>query len=577
MASSPTGSPTGSPTRTGSAGPGRAGPGPERADDAAEGSTPAEVAHHAVAIIGAGFAGVGLAHLLMRSGRDDVVVLERGPEVGGTWRDNTYPGAQCDVPAHLYSYSFAPNPNWTRTYADGDEIQQYLRNCADRFGVRPRLRLNTTVTGVRWDPHGQRWRIATTGCEGDGSLSASVVVVATGLLSEPSVPELDGLATFAGETFHSGAWRHDVDLAGKRVAVVGTGASVVQFVPAIAPVAGHLSVFQRTPPWVVPRSNPPISARRRAWYRRIPALQQLARAKTFWARELYALALTRRTRWLERGEQLARRHLADQVPDPALRALCTPDYAFGCKRVLLSDDWYPTLARPDVDLVPHAVRSVTPTGVVDDTGCHHDADVLIFGTGFAVTTHPMFDAIVGPDGTSLGAQWRSEGMAAHLGTEVSGLPNLFVVTGPNTGVGHTSMVFMMEAQFAYILDALDTMDRLGVTTAEVRSSIQEASNAALAQRMDSTVWTTGGCGSWYLDAAGRNTTLWPGTAWSFHRRLRHWVPGDHLLGFGPNLDPTGVEPGVATAAGTGVAQPGGVADDAACATADSYNRRIDPP
>ena len=510
-------------------------------------------AHHAVAIIGAGFAGVGLAHLLQQSGRQDVVVLERAAEVGGTWRDNTYPGAQCDVPAHLYSYSFAPNPDWTRTYADGAEIQQYLRDCADRFGIRPRLRLNTTVTGVCWNTAANRWRLTTTGPDGDGVLTASVVVVASGLLSEPSVPDLEGLGTFRGETFHSGAWRHEVPLDGRRVAVIGTGASAVQFVPAIAPSAEHVSVFQRTPPWVVPRANPPISTRRRALYRRLPALQSLARAKTFWARELYALALTRHTRWLERGEQLARRHLADQLRDPALRALCTPDYAFGCKRVLLSDDWYPTLARGDVELVPHAVQAVTPDGVVDETGRHHGADVLIFGTGFAVTTHPMFDTIIGPDGTSLGERWRNHGMSAHLGTEVAGLPNLFVVTGPNTGVGHTSMVFMMEAQFAYILDALRTMERLGATTSEVRASIQEASNAALARRMADTVWTTGGCGSWYLDAAGRNTTLWPDTAWSFRRRLRHWIPGDHLLGFG---DP---------AAG---GQPEG-GSDAACATADS--------
>lgn len=527
---------------------------PPSPDDPAPGppATGSGVAHHAVAIIGAGFAGVGLAHLLQQFGRRDVVVLERAAEVGGTWRDNTYPGAQCDVPAHLYSYSFAPNPDWTRTYADGAEIQQYVRDCADRFGIRPLLRLNTTVTGVRWDAAASRWHLTTTGPDGDGALTASVVVVASGLLSEPSVPDLEGLGTFRGETFHSGAWRHDVALEGRRVAVVGTGASAVQFVPAIAPSTSHISVFQRTPPWVVPRANPPISGRRRALYRRVPALQSLARAKTFWARELYARALTRHTRWLERGEQLARHHLAAQLSDPALRALCTPDYAFGCKRVLLSDDWYPALARPDVELVPHAVQAVTPDGVVDETGRHHEADVLIFGTGFAVTTHPMFDTIIGPDGTSLGEWWRRDGMSAHLGTEVAGLPNLFLVTGPNTGVGHTSMVFMMESQFAYILDALNTMDRLGATTSEVRASIQEASNAALARRMADTVWTTGGCGSWYLDAAGRNTTLWPDTAWSFHRRLRHWIPGDHLLGFG--------------------SAPGGQAEggsDAAWSTADS--------
>lgn len=492
-----------------------------------------DVPHHRVAILGAGFAGVGLAYQLVQAGHSDIVILERATEVGGTWRDNTYPGAQCDVPAHLYSYSFAPNPHWTRTYADGAEIQAYLERCADHFGIRPLLRTTTTVTGVRWEHDGRRWHLTTATPNGPDSLTADIVVVATGLLSEPSVPELDGLASFAGETFHSGAWRHDVDLGGRQVAVVGSGASAVQFVPAIAPVAEQLTVFQRTPPWIVPRANPPISASRRRLYQRMPAIQQLQRARTFWSRELYALALTRHTHWLERGEQLARRHLANQVPDPVLRAACTPEYAFGCKRVLLSDDWYPTLSRPNVTLVPDAVQAVTPDGVVDASGRHHRADVLIFGTGFAVTTHPMFDVIVGPDGTSLGERWRRHGMTAHLGTEVAGLPNLFVVTGPNTGVGHTSMVFMMEAQFAYILGALATLDRLGADTVEVRAEAQATSNAELARRMANTVWTTGGCGSWYLDAAGRNTTLWPSTAWSFHRRLRHFVPSDHHFSYRP--------------------------------------------
>ena len=474
--------------------------------------------HHRVAIIGAGFGGLGLAHHLRSKGIDDLVLLERASTVGGTWRDNTYPGAQCDVPAHLYSFSFAPNPDWSRTYADGHEIQAYLERCADRFGLRPHIRFNTAVTSVRWNDPKRHWDITTT----NGDLTATSVVVATGLLSEPDMSAVRGIDTFGGEVFHSGGWRHDVELTGRRVAVVGTGASAIQFVPAVAPVTDHLTVFQRTPPWIVPRTNPPVSATRRHWYRRFGVTQRLQRARTFWTREVLAVAMTRRTDWLTRGEQLARRHLEAQVSDPALRRRLTPDYALGCKRVLLSDDWYPALQRDNVSLVDRSVDHVVTDGVVDAAGEFHPADVLILGTGFNVTHHPMFSSIIGRHGTSLGTQWSANGMAAHLGTTVAGFPNLFLVTGPNTGVGHTSMVFMMESQYPYITGALHTIGDRGALALEVRDDAQRGSNDALAARMESTVWTTGRCASWYLDDHGRNTTLWPDTAWAYRKRLRRF-------------------------------------------------------
>ena len=481
--------------------------------------------HHRVVIIGAGFGGLGLAHHLRRAGITDVVLLERAASVGGTWRDNTYPGAQCDVPATLYSYSFAPNPDWSRNYADGPEIQAYLERCADEFDLRPAIRLRTEVTSVRWNDTGRHWVLTTT----TGPVTASAVVVATGLLSEPDMAAVPGLEAFAGDVFHSGAWRHDVDLTGRTVAVVGTGASAIQFVPAIASGVGHLTVFQRTPPWIVPRTNPSISPVRRRVNRRFRIVQRLQRLRTFWQREILAVAMTRRTGWLARGEQLARRHLETQVSDPALRARLTPDYALGCKRVLLSDDWYPALQRPNVTLVDTAVDHVDVDGVVDAHGTHHDADVLIMGTGFNVTHHPMFNRITGRHGATLGEQWAERGMQAHLGTTVSGFPNLFLVTGPNTGVGHTSMVFMMESQFPYITGALLTLGERGAAALEISDTAQAASNAELAAAMASTVWTTGNCSSWYLDDHGRNTTLWPATAWAYRRRLRRFDAENYLL------------------------------------------------
>jgi len=480
--------------------------------------------HHRIVIVGAGFAGLGLARQLRRAGHSDVVILERAGDVGGTWRDNTYPGVQCDVPAELYSYSFARNPGWTRSYADGAEIEAYLQDCASRFALWGVIRLNTEMVHARWSPDDGLWHLETrrTTDGATAQLTAAVVVVATGSLSEPLVPDLPGADTFTGEMFHSAEWPGDLDLSGRRVAVVGTGASAVQFIPAIARDVGHLTVFQRTPPWIVPRHNPAIGPATRRRYRRFGFLQRLRRARTFWTRELLGAALTRHPRWLRRGEQLARRHLAAQVPDERLRADLTPDYALGCKRVLLSDDFYPALGRDNVEVVTDRITSLVGDGVVTADGRHHGVDTVIWGTGFAVTDHPVAHRVAGRHGATLAAHWAAGGMRAHRGTTVPGFPNLFLVTGPNTGVGHTSMVFMMEAQYRYVLGALAELDKLrlrGVAALEVTAGAEESDHDYLAERLTTTVWATGGCTSWYLDDQGRNTTLWPGSAWSFRRRL----------------------------------------------------------
>jgi cation diffusion facilitator CzcD-associated flavoprotein CzcO len=476
------------------------------------------VEHYRVVITGAGFAGIGMAAGLLESGETDFLVLERGDDVGGTWRDNTYPGCACDVPSHLYSFSFAPNPDWSRTYSPQPEIQAYLRDVARDRGVLPYLRLRTELLDASYDEAAGRWRLRTS----TGELTADVLVAATGPLSEPAVPTVPGLESFAGAVWHSAEWNHDHDLTGERVAVIGTGASAIQFVPRIQPKAGSLTVFQRTPPWIMPRPDRRITGLERAAYRRLPALQRLVRWLVYWRQELVLMpGLVYFPSLLAGVEKLARRHIAKQVPDPVLREKVTPSYRMGCKRVLISNDWYPALSAPNVDVVTEPITEVRPHAVVTADGVEHPADTLILGTGFNVTDIAIADRIHGTDGRSLAEVW-DHSPQAYLGSTVPGYPNLFFVVGPNTGPGHTSVVFYIESQVRYLLDALAQMRRDRVRRLEVRRDVFERFNARLQQRMRRTVWTTGGCSSWYLDAKGRNTTLWPGPSFEVMLRTRRF-------------------------------------------------------
>jgi cation diffusion facilitator CzcD-associated flavoprotein CzcO len=472
-----------------------------------------------VAIIGAGFAGLCAAIRMKQVGLHDFVILERGNDVGGTWRDNTYPGAACDVPSHLYSFSFAPNPDWTRSFSPQGEIQAYLRRCATDFGILPHVRFEEEVTSADWDDDRQRWVVTT----GKGVVEAQFLIGAMGALSEPAVPKIPGLETFEGETFHSAEWRHDLDLRGRRVASIGTGASAIQYVPEIAPAVAQLDVYQRTPPWIIPRTDRAISRGERWLYRRLPALQRLVRASIYWSRELYALGFTRTggRRLMRLPEAIARKHLERQVPDPDLRARLVPGYAIGCKRILISNDYYPALTRENVSLVTDGIREIRPRSILTADGVERPADTIIFGTGFAVTDIPAARRIRGRGGLLLGEAW-SEGMQAHKGTTVAGFPNFFMLIGPNTGLGHTSMVYMMEAQVNYVLDGLRQVVVGGIDALEVRPEAQAASNAALQEKMRDTVWTTGGCASWYLDSSGHNTTLWPDFTFRFRRGTRRF-------------------------------------------------------
>ncbi|WP_380169323.1 flavin-containing monooxygenase [Jannaschia sp. R86511] len=482
--------------------------------------------HVRVAVVGAGFSGLGAAARLVRRGETSLVVLDRGREVGGTWRDNTYPGAACDIRSDLYSFSFAPNPDWSSLYAGRAEIQTYLERTVADEGLRPYLRLGTEVLRADWDESAALWRVATD----RGPWTAEVLVVAAGPLVQPRWPDLPGLDDFAGPRLHSATWDDTVPLAGRRVGVIGTGASAVQLVPPVAERAEHLTVFQRSAPWVVPRRDRPTSPRRRRWFARWPWLQRLSRERVFRRNDLTHLALAHRRpgRALER---LALAHLRRQVGDPALRRVLTPGYRLGCKRILVSDDYYPALARADVDLVTAPVAAVTATGVTTADGVEHPLDVLVCSTGFDATDPPVAHRLHGRDGRTLAEHWAGTGMQALRGTAVAGFPNLFYLVGPNTALGHNSIVAIIEAQVGWLLQALD---RASADLAPGERAVLEPTVAAqrawseqVQADLAGSVWVAGGCTSFYLDDRGRNTTLWPHRAAAFRRAVRRFDPAEH--------------------------------------------------
>ena len=462
-------------------------------------------AHVRVAVIGSGFAGLGMAIRLREQGAEDFLVLERAHDVGGTWRANTYPGAACDVPSRLYSYSFAPNPEWSRSFSPQSEILDYLRDCARRFGVTPHLRFGCRVEGAAWDDEAGVWRVSTS----DGDLTADVLVSAAGALSDPKLPDIPGADGFTGKVFHSAGWDHDHDLTDERVAVVGTGASSIQIVPEIQPRVAQLDLYQRTPAWIVPRTDRAFTRVERILFKRLPVLDRLARAAIYWSRESYVIGFAIQRKVMKLPGMIARRHLRTQVPDPELREKLTPEYTIGCKRILISNEFYPALSKPNADVITSPIKEIRERAIVTEDGVEHPTDTIVFATGFQVTPPPIASCLRGRGGERLVDVWRERGMQAHKGTTIAGFPNLFFLVGPNTGLGHTSMVYVIEAQIQYVLDALRTMEREHLEAVEPRPEAQEAYNAHLQERLKGTVWDQGGCASWYLDDTGRNTTLWP--------------------------------------------------------------------
>ena len=462
-------------------------------------------------IIGAGFAGLCAAVKLDDDGERDFVVIEKGSDVGGTWRDNTYPGAACDVPSQLYSFSFAPNPEWTSSFSPQPEIQAYIRRVAERSGTLDRFLFDTTVEHAAWDDEAQRWAVDTSA----GRFLARTVISGAGGLSEPKLPDIAGIEGFQGELFHSAQWNHDVDLTGKRVAVIGTGASSIQIVPEVQKLAGHVDVYQRTAPYVLPRNDRTYGRLERLALRHVPGLQSLYRSAIYWAREAYVPGFTIQPKLATPAKKMALRNIEKGIADPELRARVTPEFEIGCKRILISNTYYPALDADNVDLVTDGIAKITGDAIVTADGVERPIDVLIVATGFFTTELPITERITGRQGRTLADTWRERGMAAYKGTAVADFPNLFFIVGPNTGLGHSSMVYMIESQVNYIREAIRTMRHHDFAVVEVDRRAQDDYNADLQRRMKRTVWTTGGCASWYLDAHGNNTTLWPRTTFAF--------------------------------------------------------------
>jgi cation diffusion facilitator CzcD-associated flavoprotein CzcO len=475
----------------------------------------AAVARHVrVAVIGAGFTGLAAVHALRSAGCDDFLVIERADEVGGTWRDNTYPGIACDVPSHLYSLSFAPNPEWGRTFSTGAQIWQYMREVARALRIDEVTAFGEKVLDASWDGHRQLWRIRTTTLE----LGAEVIIDGSGALSAPAYPAIEGLHRYRGPILHSARWDHDQTLTGLRVAVVGTGASAIQIVPAIQPKVAAMTVFQRTPGWVLPRWDREISGMERSLLRAFPLLQRLLRAGQALVRDRLLHQLMHR-RWMRQlAQAFARGYLRRAVADPQLRAKLTPDFEIGCKRILMTSEWYPALTKPNVTVETSPIREVRERAIVTADGAEHEVGAIVLATGFHVTDPPIAARLYGRDGRSLAERW-GDAPQAFRGITTAGFPNLFRIGSVGTGTGHTSQILQIESGVHYAVEALRTMDARELASVEVNEDAQQAYTRRVRSMLRDTVWVTGGCQSWYLDRSGDASAIWPSTA----RRYRRWT------------------------------------------------------
>ncbi|MEV5715112.1 NAD(P)/FAD-dependent oxidoreductase [Amycolatopsis mediterranei] len=479
-----------------------------------------------VVIVGTGFSGLGQAIQLEKAGIRDYVILEKAAEVGGTWRDNSYPGCACDVQSHMYSFSYEQNPGWSRSFSPQPEIFGYLKRVADKYRLREKIRFGVELTGAHWDERERRWTATTR----DGrEFVAQFLVSGVGGLHIPQIPELPGIAGFKGQTWHSARWNHEYDLRGKKVAVVGTGASAVQFVPKIAPDVAELTLFQRTPPWIMPKPDHAMPSWAQTLFKRVPGTQRAYRNALYWLLEARAIGFNGHPAIMKAGELIAKRNIAKGIKDRALRKKVTPDYTMGCKRVLISNDYYPALARPNVDVNTSGIKEVKAHSIVDSAGVEHEVDAIIYGTGFKVTDALEYLDITGVDGRNLAKEWASEGMRTHKGITVSGYPNLFFLLGPNTALGHNSVVFMIESQARYVVDAIKLADSRGAAALDVRPGVQDEFQREIQDKLVKGVWTQGGCKSWYLDAQGVNRTIWPGFTWRYWLETRKVDPADYEL------------------------------------------------
>jgi len=476
-----------------------------------------------IAIIGAGFAGIGAAIQLEKAGIHSWTLFERASEVGGTWRDNTYPGAACDVPSHVYSYSFEPRPDWSRMFAGAAEIQQYLLDVVDRWKLRARMRLGTAIVAARFDEAAGTWTLET---EGGERFVARAVISGVGGLVDPALPAIPGLEDFAGDLFHTARWDHGCPLEGRRVAVIGTGASAVQVVPAIAPRVARLSVFQRTPAWVMPKRDHVYSEAEKERYARHPWLLRASRAAKYWLSELFGpMVFLDAPRLSALAEKGSLHYLKHAVKDPAVRARLRPDFQFGCKRILISDDYWQSFNRENVELVTEPIARVKPDGIETRDGRFHPLDAIVLATGFALNLATAPFPVTGRGGRTLDEAWQ-DGAVAYKGMAVSGFPNWFILMGPNTGPGHTSVLVFTEAQIAHAVEAIRALRDEGLRFVDVKPDVLADYNRRIQGRMKHMVWSSG-CHSWYLSPDGSNHSLYPGFAAEYAARARRFRPRDY--------------------------------------------------
>ncbi len=487
---------------------------------------PVDRSNLAVLVLGAGFGGLCMGIKLLEAGIQDFLILEKEPEVGGTWRDNTYPGAACDVQSHLYSYSFEGKPDWTRRYPGWEEIQRYILDTTQKYRLRPHIRFGREVCAARFDPDSGCWTVRTRGGE---TFVARHFVLASGPLSRPQIPSIPGLARFRGEVFHSARWNHGYRLEGKRVASIGTGGSAIQYCPEIAPDVEKLYVFQRTPAWVIPRDTRAYPERTKRRFARFPWLRKLHRARLYWSNESRVWPIFHPA--LARGlQRLARLFIRHQVRDPELARKLTPDYTIGCKRVLISNTWYPMFNRSNVELVTDGIREVRESSIVTEDGVERPVDCIILGTGFVVDPRIYMKdfPVTGMPGHTLAEDWKA-GAEAYYGITVSGYPNMYQLVGPNTALGHNSIIFMIECQVHYVMQCLRAVESRGAAYLDLRPQVQTSFNERVQRALQGTVWTSG-CASWYQQADGRNFTIWPWSTWRYWLETRKVRAADYAFG-----------------------------------------------
>lgn len=476
--------------------------------------------YHETIIVGAGFAGICMAIKLREAGHQDLLIMERNDAIGGTWYDNSYPGAACDVESHLYSFSFFPNPKWSRQFGPQQEILGYMDHCINAYDLRDHIRLRSEVVSASFEESTGLWHIAVSGGQ---EYTSRFFVSCSGGLSDPAYPGIRGIDAFGGKIFHSARWDHSYDYSGKRVAVIGTGASAIQIIPAIADRVKKLEVFQRTPAWVIPKPDKAISSFRKAMYERLGFMRALYRWRLYWQHELMAIGFVVTPTLLRLFGKVAARHISRSVKDPVLRKKLMPSYVIGCKRILLSNDYYPALQKPNVSVMTEAISEINSGGVLTADGKQYDVDLIVLATGFQAAENVTRFAVKGLNGRDLNEAWQS-GAEAYLGTNVSGFPNMFLVVGPNTGLGHSSMILMIEAQVGYIVQAIQQATQRSARYLDVKKQVQQDYNQKLQDELARSVWQSGGCHSWYQNKDGKNVTLWPGFTFTFMKRTKHFEP-----------------------------------------------------